>query len=57
MQTQDQEIRMRGKSKRQEYVPELDTVRILGVKMRTDTQRRDGIVSQTRRICLAVVKK
>ena len=48
---------MRGKSKRKEYVPEPETVLVLGVRIWNDIQGRDGIVSQMRRRCLAVVDK
>ena len=57
MQKQGQETGMRGKSKRKEYVPEPEIVCVPGVNMRNDIQGRDGIVSQTRRRCLAVVDK
>ena len=50
-----QEIRLRGKSKRKEYVPEPETVRVLGVQILNGIQGRDNIASQTRRRCLVAV--
>ena len=47
-------MQVRDKSKRKEYVPKPETVRVLSVNMQNEIQGRDGIISQTKRKCIAV---